>query len=601
MTNHLWQSTLFAVMAGLATLAFRKNRAQVRYWLWFSASFKFFIPLALLMSLGSRFEWSPAANRIATPAVSYAIEQVAEPFPETVSFAAPTTGARDWVPTAIFAMWACGFAVIALIRFRGWLRIRAAVRASVSMEIPASVSVRASPGLLEPGVVGWLRPILLVPEGIADRLTPRQLEAVLAHELCHIRRRDNLTSAIHMIVEAVFWFHPLVWWIGARLVEERERACDEGVLGLGNEPQVYAEAILNVCKLYVESPLACVSGVTGADLKKRIEAIMTNRMALRLNFAKKVALAVAGIAALALPIVIGMMNLPRLRAQAATPKFEVASIRLCDSGDSGGRGKGGGRGGAGGAADSPDRLIINCQPLRNIIRTAYVLYPDGHRVMPWRAAPLEGGPGWIDSDRYQITAKAEGTPGQDMMRGPMLQALLEDRFKVKVHRESREVPAYALTVAKNGPKLQPFQEGSCMVLDFSRPLAPPAPGIPLCALAGRKGKASSIDWNVKGGTLDDFALALGGDLDRIVINKTGLAGKYDFHLEFAVDETTAGLNALRAGSAAEPAFPQPTASDPPGGPSIFTAIQEQLGLKLESAKGPREFVVIDRVEKPSEN
>src|SRR5580704_4649182 len=110
MINHLWQSTLFAVIAGLATLAFRKNRAQVRYWLWFSASIKFFIPLALLMSLGSRFEWKPAADNIASPAVSLAIEQVAEPFPEGVSFAPPTEGGRDWIPVAIFAAWASGFA-----------------------------------------------------------------------------------------------------------------------------------------------------------------------------------------------------------------------------------------------------------------------------------------------------------------------------------------------------------------------------------------------------------------------------------------------------------------------------------------------------------
>lgn len=163
MTNHLWQSTLFAILAGLATLAFRKNRAQVRYWLWFSASIKFFIPLALLMSLGSRFEWAPAANT-AAPAVSLAIEQVAEPFPEGVSFAPPTKDGRDWVPAAILALWACGFAAIALIRLRGWLRIRAAVRTSASLEIPASVEVRASPGLLEPGVVGFLHPILPCPK-----------------------------------------------------------------------------------------------------------------------------------------------------------------------------------------------------------------------------------------------------------------------------------------------------------------------------------------------------------------------------------------------------------------------------------------------------
>src|ERR1700689_159188 len=106
MTNHLWQSTLFAAIAGLATLGFRKNRAQVRYWLWFSASLKFFIPLALLMSLGSRLQWGPAANVAAPPAVSIAIEQVAEPFAETVSFAPPAKGARDWTPLAILAVWA---------------------------------------------------------------------------------------------------------------------------------------------------------------------------------------------------------------------------------------------------------------------------------------------------------------------------------------------------------------------------------------------------------------------------------------------------------------------------------------------------------------
>src|SRR5437764_157806 len=131
------------------------------------------------------------------------------------------------------------------------------------------------------------RPILLLPAGIRERLKPRELQAVLAHELCHVWRRDNLTSAIHMIVEAVFWFHPLVWWIGARLIEERERACDEAVLRLGNEPQEYAEGILNVCKSYLESPLWCVSGVTGSSLKKRIQAILTGHIARDLTFAKK--------------------------------------------------------------------------------------------------------------------------------------------------------------------------------------------------------------------------------------------------------------------------------------------------------------------------
>lgn len=123
LTNHLWQSTLFAVAAGLLTLAFRRNRAQVRFWLWFSASIKFFIPFALLMSVGSRLEWAPAANAAAAPDFELAIEQVAQPFPETVSFTPRQEGNRDWLPPAIFSVWACGFMGIAPINEGDrWLR-----------------------------------------------------------------------------------------------------------------------------------------------------------------------------------------------------------------------------------------------------------------------------------------------------------------------------------------------------------------------------------------------------------------------------------------------------------------------------------------------
>ena len=114
--------------------------------------------------------------------------------------------------------------------------------------LPRSVPLLPSRSSMEPGVFGIIRPVLLWPEGIARHMDDAHLESVLAHEVCHVQRRDNLTSAIHMLVEAIFWFHPLVWWMGARLEEERERACDEEVLQLGNPPQVYAESILKTCE-----------------------------------------------------------------------------------------------------------------------------------------------------------------------------------------------------------------------------------------------------------------------------------------------------------------------------------------------------------------
>jgi hypothetical protein len=164
------------------------------------------------------------------------------------------------------------------------------------------------PARFEPGVFGIFRPVLLLPEDIAHRLSPAQLQAVLAHELCHARRRDNLAMAIHMSVEALFWFHPLVWFIKARLIEEQERACDEEVLRRGGDPEVYAESILKICEFYLTSPLICVAGITGSHLKKRIEDIMENRVALQLSLGRALLLAAAAIAALAGPIIIGIAN-----------------------------------------------------------------------------------------------------------------------------------------------------------------------------------------------------------------------------------------------------------------------------------------------------
>jgi uncharacterized protein (TIGR03435 family) len=174
------------------------------------------------------------------------------------------------------------------------------------------------------------------------------------------------------------------------------------------------------------------------------------------------------------------------------------------------------------------------------------------------------------------------------MHGPMLQALLEDRFKLRVHRETRDVPVYALTIAKGGLKLPPFKEGSCTPVDhtqfppFSAPLTPDQIAKNCHARGTKDGLNLKVD--AQGMTLDDFAKIFldTHTLNRPVVNKTGIAGRFDFHLEYAPERGA-------------------PADDVSEGPSIFTALQEQLGLKLESAKGPGEFFVIDSVERPSEN
>ncbi len=173
------------------------------------------------------------------------------------------------------------------------------------------------------------------------------MKAILAHELCHVRRRDNLLALIHMIVETIFWFHPLVWWIGARLIEERECACDEDVVSRGNAPDLYAEAIVKVCKWSTESPLTCVAGVTGGNLKRRIEQIMNARDVPGLSLAKKAALTIAGAAVLVAPVLVGIADAPAILAQSdsGVPQwqaaagghmaFDVASVKLLKPGSRG--------------------------------------------------------------------------------------------------------------------------------------------------------------------------------------------------------------------------------------------------------------------------
>ena len=158
------------------------------------------------------------------------------------------------------AVWLCGVLAVLTIWALRWREVAAVVRnaslveggheLSVLRRLEAARGVRKPIRLMmtdaavEPGVFGIVRPVLLWPRSIARHLTDQHIEAILGHEISHVRRLDNLTAAIHMAVQAIFWFHPLVWWLGARLVEERERACDEDVLSAGAAPHVYAEGIL---------------------------------------------------------------------------------------------------------------------------------------------------------------------------------------------------------------------------------------------------------------------------------------------------------------------------------------------------------------------
>jgi uncharacterized protein (TIGR03435 family) len=453
------------------------------------------------------------------------------------------------------AVWAAGSLFFLARWFRRWRLMRLTIRRSVRMTDRFALPAYSSASAMEPGVFGVFRPALLLPEGINDRLSPEQFEAVLIHELRHVRYRDNLTAALHMCVETLFWFHPLVWWIGARLTDERERDCDEAVLRQGSQPGAYARGIVQVCESYVGSPLACASGISGSDLRRRIREIMTWRGSLPVTWRAKAMLVVATLTAVAVPFAIGILRAQTLPAPPAYG-YDAVSIHKSDPGQTNVRIGPGPQGG-----------------LRTVNTTAMQLLTFAYRVESYQ---IVGAPRWVSADHFDVTFtpdQADTTPvpgaslkdlGAFMNRNQQrMQAVLRDRFGLVLRAETHELPIYVLTQAKGGHKLLPH--------DSSKP----GPSIG----SNGRGQIAAV-----GVTVELLASQLSSQLQRPVRDESHLDGEYDFTLNWTPDP--------------EPATPS---ANNELGPSIFSAISDQLGLRLESAKGPVQVYVVEKIDRPSEN
>lgn len=691
--SHLWQSTVFAGGVWLLSLALRCNQARTRYILWMAASLKFLLPFSLLISLGRHLPWHPGSSA-GQPTFSAFIEGVEQPLLGSASALSGVHAARTlasaaapglapaasahWLPVLLILIWSCGSLLLATRWLVQWWQLRQAIRSATPLHLSAKIPALLTRENVEPGVFGIRRPVLLLPQGIDERLTASQLDAILAHELCHLRRRDNLTAALHMTVEVLFWFHPAVWWIRARLLEERERACDEAVLASSRAAQVYAEGILNVCKFYVEAPLHCVSGVTGSDLKKRITRIMADQAARKLDLGRKLLLVAAAALAVALPVTFGFIHENEVHAQTQTLPAATgiegtwqgtlhapnASLRTVlkitrtpagalsatfysiDQGGPGipassisfangelkyaiqfidltydGKVSGDGNSITGSSTQGGNSLPLVFE--RATPETEWTIPAPPPKIPPMAAdahpgievatikptKPDEQGkiftvrgpelvtvgftlgelikfaynlqdkqivnpPDWLASERFDINAKPDqpGMPNGEQLKG-MVQKLLADRFALKSHNETKEMAAYVLTVGKDGPKM-------------TKSDADPK-GLPGLFF----GPIGTL--HVRNATMADFTgLMQSAVLDRPIVDRTDLSGKWDFVLKWTPDETQfAGLGVK---------VPPPSdAADAP--PSLFTAIQEQLDLKLEAARTQVPVLVIDHVDHPSPN
>lgn len=569
--SHVLESTLVAAaIYALVKTLFRSAGPSVRYWLWFTASVKFLVPFAVLAAVGQRFAWVrvPPAVRQSVDVTVDRISALSTPLSPSSWLTVvpdPPVSPFPWLA----ALWVCGAAIATARLLKRWRDVHVAKMASTPLGVYQGIPVRSLPASCDPGwvpgVIGLTRPIVLVPDGIHGRLTAEQFTSVLEHESCHVRRRDNLTATIHNLVEVLFWYHPGVWWIGHRLQEEREHACDESVVSRGTDPAVYAESLLTLCRHYVESPVMATPVITRATLTRRIENILSPQVVRRQSRTQQTLLTGLAVALVAVPLLLGLNAAPANAQMAAafrglmtsaTRRFDVASVKLNTSGNQGWRL---------GAPRNGTESIVNLE-LRKIIASSFRIQDK----------MVIGGPSWLDSERYDIEGR--GDPNiADVDVWDMMRSLLAERFQLTYRIEEREMGVYVMSLAAGGHRLGDPAQGRC-------------------ADAIKAGtECGAIRFPPFGVAIDNMPIgALTAVLarslqDRPVVDNTGLTALYDTTVRWMPFDMTPEQRAAIPDDVRPPDM------------SLFDAFDRQAGLKLEARRQRIDVLVIDSIQRPEPN
>jgi uncharacterized protein (TIGR03435 family) len=497
----------------------------------------------------------------------------------------------------IVPVWLTGVLILLVRMSAAWWRVRALHRLALTavsgrwqaaanglarrVGLHRAIRIVELPQIDVPLVVGCLRPIVVLPIAAISQLNTAQVEAILAHELAHVRRHDYLVNLMQTIAETLLFYHPAVWWLSARIRDEREHCCDDVAVAVCGDRFAYAVALTEIETMRGRE-VGLAPAVTGGSLLCRVQRILRTDVS---DDSRTSSFALALIAAGA--VMAAAFNVMAQDSPPAEPqeKFEVAAVRPNTSGSNqvsmgiqpGGR-----------------YTAVNV-PLVMLIRSAYRL----------QDTQLVGAPDWIATERYDITAKGEGefaspapggAPGRQQL---MLQSLLEERFKLKVHRETRDFPIYALVVARANGKLGPQMSPSttdCEARAAKRrggnPPPPPPPGIKPDVKCGMHMGFGQITGET---TMTNFARALVQVVQRTVIDRTGLTGNFNFDVKWTPDT----LPRRPPGMLPNERIRINGVEIDPDGPSIFTALQEQLGLKLDSTRGPVEVLVVDHIDRPT--
>lgn len=284
----------------------------------------------------------------------------------------------------------------------------------------------------------------------------------------------------------------------------------------------------------------------------------------------------------------------------ASPRFDVVSLKPCQTEALPPVGTGGRAAGPGNAQVSPGRAHWDCATVEQLITTAYAFdmqTPLLHVIgspRPGDPKVVRGGPSWMSTEKFTVEATADATADRATLLGPMLRAFLEDRFKLRTHRDHEERAMYALVVAPGGLKVTPMPADSCRVFDRNAPSADQSNGLPPCGNLNMGGEGGNRKLTLTGFTLHDVAerILSSNVMDRFVIDRTGVDGLFTLSFEFAPDDATPG-SAANLAWYRRPGAPDPTA------PSIFQAFETQLGLKIEATRALAEFLVVDHIERPA--
>jgi uncharacterized protein (TIGR03435 family) len=599
LVHFVWQGAVMAIAAALALQLCRRQAASVRYLVACGAMTAMLIGVATTAALVQ----APAAGvETARASVRTTPEGRADVLlPIQINHGTASgklSAARRIEPYLPWVVSAWLFGVMSLLvrAGAGWWRVRRLHRlalASITSNWQAMGDCIASrlglarivrivelSGVDVPLVVGCLRPIVVLPIAALSSLSAAQVEAILAHELAHVRRHDYLVNLMQTLAETLLFYHPAVWWLSARIRDEREHCCDDVAVAVCGDPVGYATALTEL-EAWRSGGLRLAAAATGGSLLNRVRRILR----VEISDDSRTSPLTIGLMALAVTGALAVNAMAQASAPAEAPTFEVASVRPNTSGDNrewsrilpGGRYE---------AINIPPRLLI---------MNSYGLQPQ----------QLVGAPDWISSEHFDIVAKAEGELGPPVSRdGPsrlqlMIRSLLAERFNLKVHREPKEVPIYSLVLARADGRLGSGLTPStvdCEAMAAARrgggaPTDVPKPGErPQCGARVGFGELTA-----GGQPLLELVSLLSANVGRSVVDRTGLTGRYDIHLRWTPDRV---LQRAAGTAASEPVRVNGVDIDP-NGPSIFTALQEQLGLKLESERGTVEALVIDHIERPT--